>query len=358
MRPSCLHPFVQSRLVAIVLASPALVACSDDASSLGGGQTSGASSTQSGETSDNSDASGSEATTGSTSTTTTANTTGAVAESGETSSGEDTTGDGFPTDTRIAFIRLVGGGYQAFVAEADGSGEVQITDGNMSTTDVSWSPDGQRLAVSDGSVLRVMDDDGANSFDVMLPEQGVQVLRSSWAPDNETLVFDASNDIYTTVAEPGSTPTPLLTLNANDGPEWSPDGTSIVYVRGVGMPAFEQDGVYLIDADGSNERILTPVELGLATSATWLRDGETILFDDSDDDGVSQIYAIQSDGSDRRALTDEASNVSTPRRCAEHDCAFVLQFGEGIDNGAYRLDTVTGELALAVPDAVLVASVP
>lgn len=192
----------------------------------------------------------------------------------------------------------------------------------------------------------------------MLPKPGAIVRRSSWAPDNETLVFDASNEICTAVAEPGSAPTPQLTLNANDGPEWSPDGTSIVYVRGVGMPAFEQDGVYLIDADGGNEHILTPVELGLVTSAGWLRDGEAIVFKDRDEDGVSQIYAIQSVGSDRRALTEGPFDVGRPRRCAEPDCAFVTQFGDGIENGAYRLDTITGELVLAVPDVILVATVP
>ncbi|MGH1349006.1 MAG: TolB family protein [Nannocystales bacterium] len=344
---------MQFRLVGHALTSFVLLACADDSSSPEAGQTSGSSSTHSGTTANDSDASGSGATTGSADSTET----GEADDSGGTSSGGET-GGVFPADTRIAFIRLVGGGYQTFVAEADGSGEVQLTDGTRSTLDVAWAPDGQRLTVSDGSVLRVIEDDGANPFDVMLPEPYVSVRRASWAPDNETVVFDAGNGIYTTVAEPGSAPAPLLIVNVNDGPEWSPDGSSIVYTRGIGTPGIDQDGVYLIDADGGNERLLTAVEWGQLTSAAWLRDGETVVFNDRDENGILQIYAVQSDGSGRRALTDEPFDVAAPRRCAEPDCAFVIEFGEDIESGAYRLNTVTGDLTLAVPDAILVVTVP
>ena len=336
----------------LVAASCVLVACSDDASPSGEGG-SGSSSTQSGTAGEGSDASGGVTTTG-----TTGGAEDGSMETGSEAGSDGETGGTQPADTRIAFIRQVGGGYQAFVAEADGSGEVQITDGNTSTLGVAWAPDGRHLAVTDGAVLRVIEDDGANPFDVMLPEPGIQVFRASWAPDNETLVFDASGDIYSTIAEPGSTPTAILTLNVNSSPEWSPDGASLVYSRGLGMPAFEQDGVYLMDADGSNERIVTEVEVGQFTDATWLRDGQTLVFNDRDANGISQIYAVQSDGSDRRALTDEPFDVVGARRCSEADCVYVIEFGEGIDNGAYRLDTNTGTLTLAVPDAILVVTVP
>jgi Tol biopolymer transport system component len=82
------------------------------------------------------------------------------------------------------------------------------------------------------------------------------------------------------------------------GPTWSPDGRRIAFVR--------ENGAYVVSADGSQERRLTP--LG-AHGLSWSPDGRRILFTHPTDRGAvgrgnrSEVYVVNADGSGQRRLT-------------------------------------------------------
>lgn len=81
----------------------------------------------------------------------------------------------------------------------------------------------------------------------------------------------------------------------NTEPEWSPDGNFIVFTS-------KRDGVseiYLMNSDGTNQKRLTTKG---GTAAHWSPDGKKILFH-SKRTGVEQIFVMNADGSDQINLT-------------------------------------------------------
>ena len=81
-------------------------------------------------------------------------------------------------------------------------------------------------------------------------------------------------------------------------PVWSPDGRKIAFVR-----LNRRLGVYVINADGSGVRNLTPKPAGAAYAApAWSPNGRKIAFA-SERDGNSEIYVMNADGSGQRSLT-------------------------------------------------------
>jgi Tol biopolymer transport system component len=81
-------------------------------------------------------------------------------------------------------------------------------------------------------------------------------------------------------------------------PVWSPDGRMLAFVR-----RNTRLGVYVVNADGSGVRNLTPKPMGAAYAApAWSPDGRKIAFA-SERDGNSEIYLMDADGSDQRNLT-------------------------------------------------------
>ena len=88
-------------------------------------------------------------------------------------------------------------------------------------------------------------------------------------------------------------------LGALTGPEISPDGQSIVFMRSP--PATDQYQLWIMDRDGGN-----PVRRLLDTPGwdpTWSPDGQQILFA-SDRDGPIELYTANLDGSGIRRVTD------------------------------------------------------
>ena len=80
-------------------------------------------------------------------------------------------------------------------------------------------------------------------------------------------------------------------------PVWSPDGRKIAFVR-----LSNRLGVYVVNADGSGMRNLTPKPVGTYAAPAWSPDGRKIAFV-SDRDGNSEVYVMNANGSGQRNLT-------------------------------------------------------
>lgn len=154
---------------------------------------------------------------------------------------------------------------------------------------------------------------------------GVRVAAAdgpAWSPDRKSLVFvggmnqpdeprvTSGNDLYT--ARRDGTHVRRLTRGVaiESGPAWSKDGTQIAYVRSVPTtPA--RSSIYLTNPSGTRVHRLTYGSIDLEPS--WSSDGQLIAFLRIDPrTHQSGIWVVRPDGSGRRRILSSLQNVTDP----------------------------------------------
>jgi Tol biopolymer transport system component len=143
--------------------------------------------------------------------------------------------------------------------------------------DVSWSPDGSKIAftTSLGQRLWLVGVDGAGVRDVFFAEGSVDTPR--WSPNSKLIAFgakprlsDPARVFALDVASGGAVP--LTTPEFGEGshsPSWSPDGSRLVYERErIGRFPNSESDVWVMNGDGAAKIQLTSAfPSGTGTSA-------------------------------------------------------------------------------------------
>jgi Tol biopolymer transport system component len=179
----------------------------------------------------------------------------------------------------------------------------------------TWSPDGKKIAFAgadqdglDDPGLYVMDADGANRTRLTVDE-GAFPADPHYSPDGSLLVYTKlkgnlpGTDILT-IRTDGSVITRLtdgLPGVLYRGPQWSPDGTRILFTR---PDQLSRNHIHVMRADGSAVQQLTAGEND-DLDPTWSPDGTRIAFGRRDfDAGVvrQDIWLMRSDGSGQHRL--------------------------------------------------------
>jgi Tol biopolymer transport system component len=146
--------------------------------------------------------------------------------------------------------------------------------------------------------IYLMNDDGSDR--IRLTDTLGLDIDPSWSPDGSQIAFrstrDGQDEIYIMSAD-GSCQRDLTNSPADDrSPAWSPDGARIAFDH------FFDDGyqdIAAINVDGSGLRRLTDAQ---GEYPAWSPDGSEIAFA-SVRDGDYDIYVMNADGTDQRAIT-------------------------------------------------------
>jgi len=201
-----------------------------------------------------------------------------------------------------------GDDWEIYVINVDGTGLTNLTnDPGFDGWRPAWSPDGQQIAFFStrddplNDEVYVMNADGSNVR--RLTNDPSDDANMTWSPDGTRIAWETNRegdfDIWIMNAD-GSDPQPLTVDPADDEwPAWSPDGTKIAF------DTF-RDGdreIYVINVDGSGLTNLTN-DPGFDSAPAWSRDGTRIAFS-SDRSGGVDIWVMDADGSNPVNLTSD-----------------------------------------------------
>jgi hypothetical protein len=176
----------------------------------------------------------------------------------------------------------------------DGSGARLVTT-DPSDSEPAWSPDGKRIALSNGGRVELVDSDGSGR--TALTHGAGWDTRPTWSPDGKSIAFssyrEGNSDIYAVQIATGVVQRLTSDPAGDYAPAWSPDGTQIAFASDRGG----ETRIYLMNADGSAQKPLTDGG-GYDSLPAWSPDGTRIAFDRN-----SQVWAIARDGSGAQQLT-------------------------------------------------------
>jgi Tol biopolymer transport system component len=193
-----------------------------------------------------------------------------------------------PDGLRVVFTRYAPDGAPAlesgvFVVNVDGTELIRLSDGE----DVSWSPDGRRIAFSrltHGSNLLnvglwVVNADGTAPHQVTMKGVKCPNVCAGGAQDNE--------------------------------PVWSADGTHLAFLRDE-YTSPEQFVIFTVALDGTDLRQVTPNGMEVGNPA-WSPVGDWIAFQSPKEtvkSGEQNIYKVRPDGTGLTQLTAKLSSAS------------------------------------------------
>jgi Tol biopolymer transport system component len=217
-------------------------------------------------------------------------------------------------DGRIAFVQ----NRDVFTMNPDGSGVRRLTSlAPGSAAHVGWSASGRRIVFDlspphASAQLWLMDADGSHKR-LLLDDPDYDDLDPSFSPDGTKVAFSRcqTGDGGTcAIYRIGSDGTRLTALTGFDPAAldfqspYSPDGSMIAFGRFAFNGVFATaGGVDLMGADGSNVRLLTPLELG-AADPDWSPDGSRLVFTTHCcDPQNAQLWTIRADGTQPAPLT-------------------------------------------------------
>jgi Tol biopolymer transport system component len=124
----------------------------------------------------------------------------------------------------------------------------------------------------------------------------------TWSPDSASIAFESDRvphnlEVFVMDAD-GRNVRNLTNSPGFDGePAWSPDGRSIAFATYGRTEQFTR-GLFVMNTDGTDQRLVTTASLTNATAPDWSPGGDQLVFMSGDYD----VYVVRRDGSGKRLI--------------------------------------------------------
>lgn len=225
-----------------------------------------------------------------------------------------------PNGRDITFTSNRNGNNDIYVVGAAGGPAVNITNNPATDGWPRWSPNGRQIVFHsnrDGNFeIYVIDADGGQPATRLTNYPGIDQF-PDWSPDGRFIVFRRDVDIYVMELASGQVSRLTAAPPLNQMAVWSPNGRELAFMSARdGYPS-----VFLMNADGSNPRNLTPKDPGdadadwVSRAPSWSMNGQQIYFMSSRPaTGLdAEIFVMNTDGTGVTRLTNSIGVDGSPR---------------------------------------------
>ena len=228
-----------------------------------------------------------------------------------------------PKRAKIVFTSTRDGNAEIYIMNADGSGQVRLTNYPGDDFDPTWSPTGEHIAfVSEREHIGLydiylMDADGSNIRRAF--SKSDYRTSPTWAPDGKKIAYHTYSSVpdwavhFNTIDGRKGEQVVKVGKHPNGFPAWAPDGTEIAFNAAVrpahiiGIVAIEQRIWITNLKTGEKEALPVKVKNGDLRYPAWSPDGKQLAFSwwrrDGHDPG---IYTANRNGKNLDVLVEKA----------------------------------------------------
>ena len=137
---------------------------------------------------------------------------------------------------------------------------------------------------------------------------------SALSPDLSRVAYIRGQvELWTVNTDGGITDPELLTSHGNDrlrGPVWSPDSSSVAYVREKSGNIDDREQLWVVSSDGEGRQQLAS---GFAIgSPKWSPDGARMTYENVEIGRSEEIWTVDADGTHEKRLTEHSDAATSP----------------------------------------------
>jgi Tol biopolymer transport system component len=213
-----------------------------------------------------------------------------------------------PDRQHLAFISNRDGNHEIYLAIADGSNFMRLTNTGVDESQISWSPKGDRIVYtsqSDNGLPQVHWLNLSNLRPNRLLFGSDSEIDPSWSPSGELIAFSVldnnGNSTGIFLRNPDGVNRIQISQSNDRDPVWSPDSKQLAFVS-------TRDGsedIYVVEI-GENGPLGQALRItntpGRDFAPVWSKNGQRIAFL-SDRNGNVDIFTVSPNGEDLETLT-------------------------------------------------------